>query len=170
MQKDKKNKEQEKEKIISVPDTEEELAKLIDDLETGKIKKIKIIGLTMNVVSNNFLNFLIYLLINSLLISASFCIFQPVDFETHLFILVFILSFTALDYILKYITYKYFQKLILYTVSSIFIIENIISLLLSGLVVKMFFEISVHNIWLFVGSILTFLVVRFILLFLLKRR
>lgn len=168
MAKDKKDKKNKIEKI-KLPDNEEDLAKLLSELDK-KDKRVQVIGFTINIVRNPWLNILIYILMNALFITSSFCIFQPVNFNTIWFLPVFIITFTVVDYLLKFIIYRYFQKLILYTVTTIFIVQDIISLALSCLPVIFLFDIGVKNIWLLLGSMLTFLIVRFIMTFLLKRR
>lgn len=171
-EKNKKTKKEKKQKkIINVDlEKEEDLIDLLNDLDQNKNNKVVVIGFSFNIVKNNFLNFLLYYLINALLITASFCIFRPLEFETHLFLPVFITVFTLVDYGLKLLIFKHAQKLIIYTATLIFFIVNIVAIGMGCLAVGLLFEISVSNTILLIGALLTFLIVRFILVFLLRRR
>ena len=165
-----KKKDKQEDKKIKMPETEEELAKLIEELSQNKKTRISIYGFTMKIVNNEWLNILIYLGINLLLLTASFCLFRPINSENLLFLFTFILIFTFFDYLFKFLIYKYFQKIILLTASLIFIVEDLVSLALAALPVILIFEISLVNTWLLIGSLVVFLLVRFILMFLLRRK
>ncbi len=165
-----KKKDKQEDKKIKMPETEEELAKLIEELSQNKKTRISIYGFTMKLVNNEWLNILIYLGINLLLLTASFCLFRPINSENLLFLFTFILIFTFFDYLFKFLIYKYFQKIILLTASLIFIVEDLVSLALAALPVILIFEISLVNTWLLIGSLVVFLLVRFILMFLLRRK
>lgn len=166
----KKKKKEEEEKKIRMPQNEEDLAKLVDELSKDKSSRIKIYGFTMNIVKNDWLNILVYLGINLLLMFASYCIFQPVKSENILFVFVFIALFTFFDYLFKFLIFKYFQKLILFTASLIFLLQDVICLVLAALPIIFFFEVTLVNTWLLIGSLVLFLLVRFILVFLLRRK
>lgn len=171
MKKDKKDKKEKEKKIIKIDvDNEEDLMNLLNEIESDKSKKVVVLGLTFNIVKNGWLNFLLYYLINALLITASFCIFRPVEFETHLFLFVFITVFTIVDYVLKLLIYKFGQKLILYTATLIFFIVNLIAIAIACVSTILLFEIAVSNTILLIGSLLTFLIVRFILIYFIRRK
>lgn len=165
----KKNKKQD-DKKVKVPETEEELAKLISELSKNKGSRVSFYGFTMKLVKNEFLNILIYLGINLLLMTASYCIFRPIDSDNLWFLFTFILLFTFFDYLFKFLIFKYLQKLILFTASLIFILQDFISIGLSALPIVFLFETSLNNTWLLIGSLVIFLLVRFILMFLLRRK
>lgn len=170
MKKEKKDKKKKVEiKHVNLPDNEEDLAKFLSEIDK-KNSRVHIIGFTINIVNNPWLNMLIYLLMNSLFITASFCLFQPVTFNTLWFLPVFIIIFTICDYLFKYLIYTYFQKLILYTVTLIFVVQDIIALAIASVPSIFFFELSVENIWRLIGSLFVFLLVRFIVTFILKRK
>lgn len=170
MKKDKKQEEKKENKNINMPTNEEDLSRLIEELSKDKNTRISIRGFSMKLVKNEWLNILIYLGINLLLLTASFCIFRPVESETHWFLVTFILLFTFFDYLFKFILYKYFQKIILLSASLIFIVQDIICLALSALPIIFLFEVKLINTWLLIGSLVIFLIVRFILMFLLRRK
>lgn len=165
----KKDKEKE-EKKINMPTNEEDLSRLIEELSTNKKTRISIRGFTMKLVKNEWLNILIYFGINLLLMTASYCLFRPVSSENHWFLFVFICLFTFFDYLFKFLIYKYFQKLILLTASLIFIVQDIVSIGLSIVPIIFLFEVTLVNTWLLIGSLVVFLLVRFILMFLLRRK
>lgn len=165
----KKNKKQE-DKKIKMPENEEELAKLITELSNEKRTRVSFHGFTMKLVNNEFLNILIYLGMNLLLMTASYCIFRPIHADNLWFLFAFISLFTFFDYLFKYIIFKYLQKLILFTASLIFIVEDFISLGIAAVPIIFLFEISLNNTWLLIGSLVVFLLVRFILVFLLRRK
>lgn len=170
MKQDKKDKKEKKViKHVAMPDNEEDLAKFLSEIDQSKTR-VHIIGFTINIVNNPWLNMLIYLVMNTLFITASFCIFQPVTFNTYWFLPVFIILFTIFDYLFKFIIYRYLQKFILYTVTLIFAVGNIIALAIASIPMIFFFEIGVVNIFRLIGSILVFLLIRFIVTYILKRK
>lgn len=165
-----KKKDKQDDKKINMPETEEELAKLIEELSQNKKTRISIYGFTMKLVKNEWLNILIYLGINLLLLTASFCLFKPVSADNLLFLFTYIIIFTFFDYLFKFLIFKYFQKIILLTASLIFIVQDIISLALAAIPVALLFEISLENTLLLICTLVVFLLVRFILMFLLRRK
>ena len=165
-----KKKKDEKEKEYYLPDNEEDLSRFLEDIDKKKGKRIKIAGLTMNIVNNKWLNMLVYLCLNILTIIVSHFVFKPVSANHSSFIFVFIALFTIFDYLFKFLIYRYFQKFILYSLTTIFIVEDILAFILACIPLVLFYDISINNFLLLVGSVLSFLIVRFIITFLLKRK
>ncbi len=165
-----KKKKDDKEKEYYLPDNEEDLSRFLEDIDKKKGKRIKIAGLTMNIVNNKWLNMLVYLCLNILTIIVSYFVFKPVSANHSSFIFVFIALFTIFDYLFKFLIYRYFQKFILYSLTTIFIVEDILAFMLACIPLLLFYDISINNFLLLVGSVLSFLIVRFIITFLLKRK
>lgn len=163
-------KKKDEDKKINMPNNEEDLSKLIDDLSKNKITRIRINGFTHKIINNEFLNILLYLGINLLLFTASYCIFRPVTAETHWFLFTYILIFSFLDYSAKVLIFKFLQKYILLTASLIFLVEDIICIVVASLPIIFLFEITLKSTWLLIATIVVFLLVRFILTFLLRRK
>ncbi len=163
-------KRKDEDKKIKMPKTEEDLSKLIEDLSKNKKARIQIYGFTHKIVENEFLNILLYLGINFLLFTASYCIFRPVSSDTLWFLFTYILIFSILDYLAKVLIFKFFQKYILLTASLIFLIEDIICIIAGAIPIIFLFEITLESTWLLIATVIVFLLVRFILTFLLRRK
>lgn len=110
---------------------EEEFKKMLNSMiesQTGQKGNARVIMFGNKIYKNIFLDFVVILIINLFLFLGIEGLFKVYHYEKLIHYLLYIASFTIIEYIAKYIMYRYFLPLVLKTLGMINLLMTVISI------------------------------------------
>lgn len=167
LDREKKKIERDKKRDEEFQKTKNEIEELIKNINemTGNEEAIRMVDLKLPSKKERILSFFLKYSLSFILILGITGFLNWVYYDSIFIILAFALSIVTLECVLDFIIKLFFGKFILYSLGTINILPPILSFVICSLV---FPFIELVNVWLLIAVILSYLIIRKIMLSLLK--
>lgn len=142
---------------------EEEFKKMLESLietETGQKTSTRVLVFGNQLFKNVFLDFLFILILNMFLFVGTDGLFRIYNYENIGYLLIFIGSFSVIEYVFKRIMYKYGLKIVLKSLGTINLFITVLAIGGSLYATYLLFNLGIDSFPKFVITLVGILIVR----------